>query len=110
MFKVEQVPCIKQWLRTFREGDVRVGFITEDHFRTLHTKASQVNAEWRDGGYGRYIHHVTNAEGCRACVVCISDDERENELKDINHANDWKEKIPRFFYCKDVWEVGSKHD
>lgn len=110
MIKVEKVPCIKEWLRTLRPGDVRVGFLTEDHFRTLHTKASQVNAEWRDDGRGSWTHHVTNARGSRFCAVCITDEERELELKDINHANDWKKKIPRFFYSKDVWEIGSEHD
>lgn len=110
MITVEQIGCIKQWLRDIQAGEVKVGYLTEDHFRTLNAKAAQVNREWSENGSNRWSHYATNAKGNRVCVVCITDEEREQEKTDINHANDWKKKIPKYFFSKDVWEVGSKHD
>lgn len=110
MIIVERISHIKPWLESFQAGQVRVGFLTSDHFGTLNTKSSVVNGAWRDDKSNRWSHYVTNEIGCRVCVVCITKEERELELKDITHANDWKKKIPKFFFSKDIWEVGSKHD
>lgn len=107
---VERISRIKPWLRDSQPGDVRLGFLTEDHFGTFNSKASQVNAEWRDNDSDRWSHYVTNHEGSRVCVVCITREEREKELTDITYANEWRKKIPKFFFNKEVWEVGSQHD
>lgn len=87
---------IAEWIRSISSSEVKYGSLSRYSAHALRCAASNFN---KTLGHDRgiFVHIHFDWDKMIAIAVCISVAERSVELKDREHANDWKKKIPSSF-------------
>jgi hypothetical protein len=94
--EMKTINNIAEWIRSISSGEVKYGSLSRYSAHALRCAASNFN---KTLGHDRgiFVHIHFDWDKMIAIAVCISVAERSVELKDREHANDWKKKIPSSF-------------
>lgn len=108
---VERLGEIAEWLRSVEEGDLRMAYITEDHFKSFNSSNTRQNARYRKEGVDIWLMHRMNKAQNRVVVRAMTAGERKAMKSDIRLKKKYEKELPIGFFDKeDHWEIDTWHE
>lgn len=109
MPKVERVIHPTEWIRSIRPYQLRIAYVS---LFSKHSFLNLISKYNRSLGLisNKFIHYSYNSEAERVAVYVVSLEDRIKEINLEADENKWKRKLPKGFYSKEKWEVGTEHE
>lgn len=108
---VERLGEIGEWLRCVEEGDLRMAYITKEHFNSFNSSITRQNARYRKEGVDMWLMHRMNKKQKRVIVIAIKASERKTMKSDIRLKHKYEKKLPKGFFDKEEhWGINTWHD
>lgn len=108
---VERLGEIAGWLRGIEEGDLRMAYITKEHFKSFNSSITRQNAKYRKEGVDVWLMHRMNKKQNRVIVIAITARERQAMKSDIRLKHKYEKELPIGFFDKeDHWEIDTWHE
>lgn len=108
---VERLGEIAEWLRGVEEGDLRMAYITDDHFNSFNSSITRQNARYRKEGVDLWLKHWMNKKQKRVIVRAMKASERQAMKSDIRLKHKYEKELPNSFFDKEEhWEIDTWHE
>lgn len=108
--RVESIENMAQWVRDIDFMEVKVGYITKEHFNSLKSTISRINRELKKDGKDLWVKHWFNRKQNRVAILLITREEAEKIKNNISLRKTYEKELPKGFFNKEeYWSIGSWH-